>query len=485
MGSTATSGAAVLVSINPSNGEKVAEVTIATLEDVDLAVNRAWEAFRLSGWRSLRPDQRATTLYKISQSLLAEKEHLAHLQMADNGKPLNECRGMVDTAAGVFRYYAALIETMETEVTPPRGEYVSLTVVEPFGVVVAITPWNSPLIADAQKVAPALAVGNAVILKPSEESPLLAPELLRICLAAGLPSGQLQVLQGPGETIGAALVANRGVRMISFTGGTNTGRAIARVAGDRLVPVALELGGKSPHIVFADADLDEAAQGVVAGIFSSSGQSCVAGSRMFVERSVYDRVVARVVELANAIIVSNPEDPDVEVGPLVSQRHRKSVAGYVDLARSEGGRVLCGGSFPTDPQLANGAYYMPTVIEGLANTARTVREEIFGPVLVALPFDSEDDLIEQANDSPYGLACGIWTGDFRKAWRVARQIEAGSVWVNTYKQSVISSPFGGFKDSGIGREKAEVGLRAYGETKSIFFGLQQEPIRLARGRRLV
>ena len=373
-----------------------------------------------------------------------------------------------------------MCETIEGEVTPSRGDYVSMTVLEPFGVVAAITPWNSPIMNDATKVAPALAAGNAVLLKPSEDSPLLAPELARIALAAGLPKDVLQVVQGRGADVGAALVAHPGVRMISFTGGTTSGRAIARVAGDRLVPAALELGGKSPHVVFADANLEHAVAAVVAGIFGSAGQSCVAGSRLFIEASIYDQVLSAVVARARGLRLALPDADGVEMGPLASFHHRERVAAFVDRARAEGGRILCGGAAPTGGDFDQGAFYLPTVIDGLDAQALSCQEEAFGPVLVVLPFKDEEDLIAQANGTAFGLACGIWTENFKRAWRIGRALEAGSVWINTYKQSVVSTPFGGFKNSGIGREKGIDGLRMYAQVKSMYFGLHEQPLAVAK-----
>jgi len=469
-----------IVSIDPANGEVVGRVRSTTREELDALVRHAWSAFRDSGWRSLLPHRRALVLQAIADGLAAEKEDLARLQMRDNGKPLGECRGMVEAAIGTFRYYAGVCETIQTDVTPQRGDYVSFTVLEPFGVVACITPWNSPIMNDATKVAPALAAGNAVLLKPSEDSPLLAPELARIALRAGLPEGLLQVVQGRGAEIGSALVAHPGVRMISFTGGTATGRMIGRVAGERLVPVALELGGKSPHVVFADADLDHAVAAVVAGIFGSAGQSCVAGSRLFVEAPIYDEVLRRVVGRAETLRVAAPDAEGVEMGPLASFHHRERVIGFVNRARAEGGRVLCGGAVPEGPQFAGGAYYLPTVIDGLPPEAATCQEEAFGPVLVALPFRDEAELIARGNGTAFGLACGIWTESFKRAWRVGRALEAGSVWVNTYKQSVTTTPFGGFKNSGIGREKGIDGLRLYAGVKSMYFGLHEQPLSVAR-----
>lgn len=474
----ATSSDEVIVSINPADGSVAGTVLRATRDDVDLAVKTAWDAFRNKAWRNLRPDQRAGILYEIGRRLSAERESLARLQMVDSGKPMKECLNMVDSAAGHFRYYAAVCETWQNEVTSPRGEYFSMALAEPFGVVACITPWNSPIMNEAQKAAPALAAGNAVILKPSEETPQLAIELVRIATEAGLPEGLLIALPGYGEDVGAALVNHPGVRMVSFTGGTETGRAIAAAAGQRLIPVGLELGGKSPHIVFDDANFDHAVAGVASGIFGSAGQSCVAGSRLFVQKSIYRKFVDAVAEAAKNVRVRLPDDPQVQMGPLVSAAHRDKVAGYVDLARAEGGNVIAGGAIPTEAEFAKGCFYLPTVIDGLTNQARACREEIFGPVLVAIPFEDEEDVIAQANDTVFGLAAGMWTADYSRAWRVARALEAGSVWINTYKQSHIATPFGGFKESGIGREKGLHGLRLYSQVKSVFFGMHSKPMAL-------
>lgn len=469
-----------IISIDPANGQEIGRVAITTREELDATVARAWKAFNESGWKALLPHRRALVLHAIADRIMAEKEALAQLQMRDNGKPIAECRGMVESAIGTFRYYAGVCETLETDVTPPRGDYVSFTVLEPFGVVAAITPWNSPIMNDATKVAPALAAGNAVILKPSEDSPLLGPELARIAREAGLPENLLQVVQGRGADLGAALVAHPGVRMISFTGGTVAGAHIGKVAGERLVPVALELGGKSPHVVFADADREHAVAAVVAGIFGSSGQSCVAGSRLFIEEAIYDEVLAAVVARARTLKVALPDAVGVEVGPLASFHHRDRVAAFVERARAEGGRVLCGGEAPAGGDYDKGAFYLPTIIDGLGPDAASCQEEAFGPVLVALPFKDEADLIAQANGTAFGLACGIWTESFKKAWRIGRALEAGSVWINTYKQSVTSTPFGGFKNSGIGREKGIDGMKLYAQVKSMYFGLHANPLSVAK-----
>lgn len=467
IGGVPTAGRGVAMkSVNPANGEITAHYSTATAEDVSAAIAAAGKAAFDPAWRYMLPHRRAILLQDIAARIDNAQETLARLQMRENGKTITECRAQAKTCAAVFRYYASVCETQESEVTTPRGHYVSLVVHEPFGIVGLITPWNSPLTMEAQKLAPALAAGNAVLLKPSEVTPGIGLELGNLCSEAGVPDGVVNVLSGSGAAVGDAIVRHPNVRMVAFTGGTETGRAIARAAAEKLMPVALELGGKSPNIVFADADLNNACDAVANGIFGSMGQSCVAGSRLFVERSVYGQVVEAIVARAQAYRIGPPNDAMTDLGPLASFVHRHRVEALVQSGRSEGGRVLCGGARPTG--LDQGAYYLPTVIDGLEATARLCREEVFGPVLVALPFDGEDDLARQANNTNYGLACGVWTADHKRAWRVARQIEAGTVWINSYKTLSISSPFGGFKESGIGREKGRQGLHLFQESKSIY-----------------
>ena len=470
-GTWVTAPANAFPSVDPATGEQNYMISAAQTEHIDAAVDSAWRAVRQAAWRDMLPHHRAAILRRIADGMEREAELFASLQMRENGKVWRECQAQVASAAATFRYYAGVVETVGAEVTPPRGNYLSMTRYEPYGVVVAITPWNSPLTMEAQKVAPALAAGNAVILKPSEVTSSPALELGRLGLEAGLPPGILNVITGTGAVAGKRLVEHPDVRMVSFTGGTLSGRAIARAAADKLMPVALELGGKSPHIVFADADLDAAAEGVAGGIFEGSGQSCVAGSRLYVQRKVADRFLEKLIARAAAININLPKHAGAEMGPIASFAHRDKIEGMVASARLEGAEVLTGAQRPTGPALARGAFYEPTILSGLSSTATVVKEEIFGPVLCALPFDDEEDLIAQANDSVYGLASGIWTSDYRRAWRVASQLEAGTVWINTYKQLSIATPFGGFKQSGLGREKGVNGLRLYQQTKGIYFAL--------------
>ncbi|GAA1205381.1 aldehyde dehydrogenase [Prauserella alba] len=466
----------VLESIDPANGEPVARIRSAGPADVDRAVAAGLTASADPSWRDRPPHQRARILARMADLIERYSDDLARLQTRDTGKTLAETTALVASAAGTFRFFAGSCETFESEVTPSRGQYLSMSVHEPIGVVAAINPWNSPIASDAQKVAPALAAGNSVVLKPAEWTPLVSLALGRIATEAGLPAGLLSVLPGSGSEIGDALVRHPDVGKVSFTGGTSTGRAIGRVAAEKIMPVALELGGKSPTIVFDDADVEHAVAGILYGIFSSSGQSCVAGSRIFVDQRMYTDVLDRLVEATRALRVGSGTEPGVQVGPLVHHEHRDRVAQLVERARTEGGRVHCGGRIPDDPSLGAGAYYLPTIIDGLTNSAATCQEEIFGPVAVVLPFTDEEELVREANDTVYGLACGIWTSDYRRALRVARRIEAGTVWINTYKQLSVATPFSGVKESGLGTEKGRAGIRAYTRQKSLYFGLNEDPL---------
>lgn len=472
-----------VTSVYPADGSVNRAFTLASIEDVDEAVTAGKEAQRASGWGVARPADRATVLYRIADLLASEAAHIAAVQTRDTGKTISETTALARSAAGTFRYFAAALETMDEDLTSPRGDYLSMSVHQPLGVVGAITPWNSPIASDAQKVAPALAAGNAVVLKPATWAPLTALELARICQQAGLPDGMLSVLPGSGSGVGDRVVRHPDVRKVSFTGGTETGRRIAVSAAEKLMPVSLELGGKSPTIVFDDCDLEQAMAGVLFGIFSSTGQSCVAGSRLFVQRGVYERFVNELVRRTEELRVGDPTDPATQVAPLVHADHRAAIEGYIHRAVAEGGSLLTGGMRPEGETYESGSYLRPAVLGGLPNTAAVCQQEVFGPVLVVLPFDDEEDLVKQANDTVYGLACGIWTGDYRRAWRVAQAVEAGTVWINTYKQLSISTPFGGNKESGLGREKGRLGIREYMSQKSIYLGLSQEPLPWAAGSR--
>jgi betaine-aldehyde dehydrogenase len=417
------------------------------------------------------PHERARILYRVADLMVERSDLLARCQMVENGKVWKECKNQVMNGAATFRFCAAAVETLGSEITPPRGNYLSMTVYEPWGVVAAITPWNSPITLTCNKIATALAAGNGVVLKPASYTPTCGLELGRIALDAGVPPGILNVIPGSGSRIGDALVSHPLVRMVSFTGGTDVGRRISELAGKKLITTVLELGGKSPHIVFSDAELNAAADAVTVAIFEGTGQSCTAGSRLFVQRKISDQFISMILERARALRVGMPDGPGAQLGPLASFAQRDFVEGVVEGARHEGADILLGGTRPSDPILAKGAFYMPTMISNIKNSSPAARQEIFGPVLCILPFDDEEDLIQQANDTPYGLASGIWTADYKRAWRVGRALEAGMVWINTYKQFSTASPFGGFKDSGIGREKGLMGIRTYQQVKSLIWSL--------------
>src|SRR5471032_95244 len=463
-------------SLYPADQSVNMEISTANADDARDAVEAADIAWRKADWSGLKPHQRALILYRIADLIMARHEALAQLQRRDNGKPINETRVLVASAANTFRYFAACLETLDEEVTPSRGDYLTMSIYEPIGVIAAITPWNSPIASDAQKLAPALAGGNAVVLKPAEVTPLTSLALARICEEAGVPKGVISVVPGKGSVIGDVLVRHPLVKKVSFTGGTEVGRGIARIAADKLMPVSLELGGKSPTIVFADADIDHAVNGVLYGIFSSSGESYIAGSRLFVQRSIYDTFVARLVQGAKRLRVGDPSREDTQMGPLITGQHRDSVERYVALGLAEGGKLLCGGERPAGDNREQGFFYLPTILDGLTNEARICQEEIFGPVLVVLPFDDEASLMREANDSVFGLAAGIWTNDYKRAWRMGRALETGTVWINTYKQFSISTPFGGWKDSGMGREKGHLGIREYMQQKSLYWGMNDAPL---------
>ena len=460
----------------PADGSTVATLHAATAKDVDEAVQVAEAARQQPAWANLKPHERATLLHRIAAGIRERGEELAQLQRLDNGKPIKETRALVASAAGTFQFFAAACETLEDQITPSRGDFITMSLHEPLGVVGAITPWNSPIASEAQKLAPALAAGCAVVFKPAEITPRMAIELARIAQQAGVPDGIISVLPGKGSVVGDALVRHPLIKRIAFTGGTSVGMGIARIGAEKLMPTSLELGGKSPTIVCADADLDHAVAGVLYGIFSSSGESCIAGSRAFVHANVYQEFKTRLLAGVKDLRVGDPASEQTQMGPLVSMGHRASIERYVQIGLDEGGQLLAGGARPTGALFDKGSYYLPTVIEGLPNSARMCQEEIFGPVLAMLPWSDEADLIAQCNDNVYGLASGIWTRDYKTVWRLGRALQTGTVWVNTYKMFSSSTPFGGVKMSGTGREKGRLGILEYMSQKSYYWGLNDAPL---------
>jgi acyl-CoA reductase-like NAD-dependent aldehyde dehydrogenase len=454
---------------NPADGTQMGVLKTASVDQVDMTIASANAAFANSGWTTMNPHERASRLFRAVELIRERADTLAMLQTRENGKTLAESKGQVASAAGIVRYFASVCETLAEEIAPARGNYLTATMHEPYGVVAAITPWNSPLTMAAQKIAPALAAGNAVILKPSELTSIVSIELARCFMDAGIPEGLISVLPG-GPEVGNAITNHPGIHMVSFTGGTETGRRIAEAVAPRFIPTIFELGGKSPNIVFADADLDAAAKGVTSAIFGSGGQSCVAGSRLFVETAIYDDFMDRVRTETGKIKVGDPLDSNSDIGPMASFAQRERVESYVQIGRDDGGEITIGGRRPEGTEYEQGAYFLPTIIEKLPHSSRVCQEEIFGSVLCALPFDTLEGVAQMADDTAFGLACGIWSKDVTRAWNLGRRLQAGSVWINTYKQLSIAAPFGGYKESGLGREKGLQGLRAYQQSKSIYLG---------------
>lgn len=455
--------------IYPADGSVSGVIAEANAGDVDDAVRAARGALASPQWRDMPAHRRARLLLAFADAVEREGERLAEMQTRDNGKTIAESRAQVLGACEFFRYYAAVCETAQGDVVPPRGPYFSFVEHVPLGVVAAVTPWNSPLTHEAQKIAPAIAAGNTVVLKSSEVTPQIGLEYGRIALEVGFPAGVLNVVTGHGQ-VGEALVRHPGVDMVSFTGGTRTGRAIGAITGQRAIPAILELGGKSPNVVCDDADLDVAVRGAMLGIFHNAGQSCNAGSRIFVQASVHDAFVEKLVAATRALIVGDPFDAMTSVAPLSSFGHRDRIERMLETAVAEGASVLAGGSRPADAKFAGGAYLDPTLL-GTTNRMAIARDEIFGPVGCVIPFDDDDDLLAQAADNDFALACGVWSRDFPRALRLVRRIDAGVAWINTYKATPVNMPFGGNKATGVGREAGLMGMRAYMTQKSITVGL--------------
>ncbi len=458
----AAASGATFATPNPATGETLAELARGDRVDVDLAVASARRAF--PGWARTDPNERQRILWKCGEGILANLEALARLETLDTGKPIANARAIdVPRTADTFFYFAGWATKLHGETIPVRGPFLNYTVREPLGVIGAIIPWNFPLLLAARKIAPALAAGNTVVLKPPEEASLSCLELARILAEAGLPPGVLNVVTGLGEEAGAALVAHPDVAKISFTGGTDTGRIIMRDAAATLKRISLELGGKSPNIVFADADVKSAAKNAVGAAFYNQGELCTAGTRLLVQRSVHDEVLDIVVSGARALVPGDPLDPATQMGPLVSEAHHRRVLGYLDTGDREGARREVGGRHGD-----RGWFVAPTVYSGVRSEMTIAREEIFGPVLSVIPFEDLEDAARIANASEYGLAAGIWTRDITRAHALAARIQAGTVWINTYNRFDAASPYGGTKQSGFGRENGRAVLDEVTQVKTVW-----------------
>src|SRR5580704_8310400 len=455
---------------NPATGETLASVAEGDAEDIDRAVKAARRAFEEGPWSRMTPSDRGRAIWRIGDLILEHLEELAQLETLDNGKPLGVARvADVPLAADLFHYmagWATKIEGNSINISvpyAPGANFHAYTLREPVGVVGQIIPWNFPLLMAAWKLGPALATGNCVVLKPAEQTPLSALRLAELMAEAGVPDGVVNVVTGFGETAGAALAAHDDVDKVAFTGSTEVGRLIIQAAAGNLKKLTLELGGKSPNIVFDDVDPEVAIAGAANAIFFNHGQGCVAGSRLFVQEDRFDEVVSGVADIAKSIKLGDGMDPETEMGPLVSDEQLQRVTGYLESGRNDGVTALSGGG-----RRGNRGYFVePTVLTGTRSDMRVVREEIFGPVVVAAPFQSLDDIARVANDSPYGLGAGIWTNDISKAHALAKKIRAGTVWINCYNIFDAALPFGGYKQSGWGREMGHEALEAYTEVKAV------------------
>ncbi|MFM1769224.1 MAG: hypothetical protein RJA22_1753 [Verrucomicrobiota bacterium] len=458
-------GGRPLPQINPATEEVFCEVRGGGAADVELAVAGAQKAF-LGGWRDLPPRRRADVLFAIAGAIRANLEALAQLESRNIGKPIADARDEIALGARVFEYYAGAVSTFFGQTIPVGRGGLDFTLRQPMGVVAAVVPWNFPFPIACWKAAPALAAGNSVVLKPASPSPLTALSLGPLACGAGLPPGVLQVLPGSGGEMGDALATHPWVRKVSFTGSTAVGARLMALAAPGLKRVSLELGGKSPNIVFADADLEAAAGSSPMSVFANTGQDCCARSRVFVERPIYDRFVERFLAATRALRVGDPARDDTQVGPLVSAGQRETAEGYIAEARRAGRTVACGGGRP----LPRGFYLEPTVLLGVEPSDRVWREEVFGPVVCLRPFDDEEAMLQEVNDSPYGLSGSIWTNDLRRALRVARRVESGVLSINSHSSVHVEAPFGGFKQSGLGRDLGMAALEGYTELKNIYVG---------------
>ncbi|MGU3496197.1 aldehyde dehydrogenase [Xanthobacteraceae bacterium A53D] len=462
------------VSHNPTTGKPWGTFADSSAHDVDAAVTSADEAFRSGPWASLSPTRRGRLLMKWGDKIAEHAERIAALETAQNGKLFSEMRTQANIVQDWLYYFGGLADKVEGTVIPlDRTSVFNYTLREPLGVVAVIVPWNSPTFLTIMALAPALAAGNTVVIKPSEVTSASAIELARLAVEAGLPPGVVNVVTGL-RASGEALVDHPKVAKINFTGGDAGGRAIAQAAGKRLVSAVLELGGKSPNIVFADADLDRAEAGVLAGIFAAAGQTCVAGSRAYIQRPVYDRLVERLVARAGSIKLGDPMKAETQMGPVATSMQLAKDESMVQQALSDGAELLAGGARARVDAFPDGYFFSPTILHNVQPGNCVLKHEVFGPVLAVIPFDDEEEVLKAANDTPFGLAAGVWTRDVRRAHIMARRLQAGTVWLNTYRAMAFNSPFGGHKDSGLGHQNGIGAIQQYLQTKSVWCELSEE-----------
>ena len=456
-------------SIDPVTGEVWAKVARGTPSDVDRACQAAQAAFENPEWRNMSQSARGALLRKLGDLILENAEWLAAVEMKDNGKLIAELGNQMRYMSNYYYYYGGLADKIEGSTIPTDKPGVfNFTRYEPLGVVACIMPWNSPLPLTSFKLAPALAAGNTVVLKPSEFTSASLLELVKLVELAGFPKGVVNVVTGFGHEMGNALVSHPLVERIAFTGGPEAGRMINEQAAKSMKRVTLELGGKSPNIVFEDADLDQAIKGAVAGIFAASGQTCVAGSRLLLQRSIHDAFLDRLNEFLNDIRFGHPSDPETQIAPISTPPQMKKIEEYVEIATKEGARLVRGGKRASVEGYPNGLFYEPTIFADVDNNMRIAQEEVFGPVLSVIPFEDEEDAVRIANDISFGLAAGVWTENLARGIRMTEKIRAGTVWVNNYRSTSVTSPFGGFKLSGLGREGGIAGMMEYLELKSVW-----------------
>lgn len=466
-------------SYDPTCAEPWYEVADANADDVDAAVKAAKRAFNDPAWRRITQSDRGKLVRRLADLIAENADELAAIEMRDNGKLLKETRAQLRAAPDSYLYFAGMADKLHGETIPVNKlDMLNFTLREPIGVVGMISPWNSPLMLLTGTLAPCLAIGNTVVVKPSEHTSASTLALAELVAKAGFPAGVFNVVTGNGSTAGEALTLHPDVAKITFTGSTATGKRIASNAAGRLVSTQMELGGKSPHVVFGDVDIDRAVNGVVAGVFAAAGQTCIAGSRCFVEQRIYDEFVARLVERTSRIRIGHPAKDETELGPLALAAQLEKVQQYVGYGVADGARLAIGGRRPQQEALAGGWYYEPTVLADARNDMRFMRDEIFGPVVGVTPFHDESELMALANDTNYGLAAGIWTQDIDRAMRFARNVDAGTVWINTYRSAAYMSPAGGFKESGYGKRGGFEVMREFSRLKNVvldYSGATQDP----------